>query len=349
MRKKIMLMIGLVLLTLTACSEGENEKEQAPPKIKPPEKVVYYTPLTHEERDDKEQANRKVFAVMIDNHDDARPQSNISKADVLYEYRVEGEYTRYMALFQSNFPESIGPVRSARPYFVQAAKEYNAVYVHWGGSEAGLAEVKNRNLVDLDGIALEGIVFHRNQEVGKMAPHNGYISLPELQDYLTKKEVDINDNNFTFDFYKKDENVEGDDVKEITLNFNEEYVTKFIYDETSGKYKYIRKESPAIDEATGEELSTDNVVVLFQKGAVAGPNGTLNMANIGNGTGLLLQKGHLSPITWQKDNADSVTVLKRLDGTDVKFCSGKTFFSIVDEEKDVVYELPQDQDQDEEP
>lgn len=341
---KKLLLVGLVATTLVACGKTTENKNQAP-EVKEPEKIVYYTPLTHEERDNEEQAKKKIFAVMLDNHDDARPQAQISKADIIYEYRVEGEFTRYMALFQSNFPENVGPVRSARPYFVQTAKEYNAIYAHWGGSVAGLEEVKKRNVVDLDGIALEGIVFHRNKNVGKRAPHNGYISLPELEKYLVEKGVDVNDNTASLNFYDKEANVEGLDVGEITLNFNNRYKTNFIYDEATGKYKYIRQGQPVIDEATGQEFDTDNLVVLFQKGVVAGPKGTLKMANIGTGTGLLLQKGKLAPITWEKANEDARTILKYPDETEVKFYPGRTFFSIVDEEKDAVYQVPESENQ----
>ena len=341
---KQLLLVGLAATTLVACGKKAENKNQAV-EVKEPEKIVYYTPLTHEERDNEEQAKKKIFAVMLDNHDDARPQAQISKADIIYEYRVEGEYTRYMALFQSNFPENVGPVRSARPYFVQTAKEYNAIYAHWGGSVAGLEEVKKRNVVDLDGIALEGIVFHRNKNVGKRAPHNGYISLPELENYLVEKGVDVNDNTASLNFYDKEANIEGLDVGEITLNFNNRYKTKFIFDEATGKYKYIRQDQPVIDEATGQEFDTDNLVVLFQKGVVAGPKGTLKMANIGSGTGLLLQKGKLAPITWEKENEDARTILKYPDETEVKFCPGRTFFSIVDEEKDAVYQVPETESQ----
>lgn len=337
---KKLLLIGLAATSLVACGKTPaNENKE--PEVKEPEKIVYYTPLTHEEREDQEQAKKKIFAVMLDNHDDARPQAQISKADIIYEYRVEGEFTRYMALFQSNFPEGVGPVRSARPYFVQTAKEYNAIYAHWGGSEAGLAEVRSRNVVDLDGIALEGVVFHRNKDVGKRAPHNGYISLPELENYLVDKGVDVNDNTVSLNFYDKDEEIEGTDVGEITLNFNKNYKTNFTYDDASGKYKYIRQGEAVLDEATGEEFTTDNLVVLFQKGVVAGPKGTLKLANIGTGTGLLLQKGKLAPITWEKENEDARTILKDANGNEIKFYPGKTFFSIVDQESDAVYEVPQ--------
>ncbi len=140
-------------------------------------------------------------------------------------------------------------------------------------------------------------------------------------------------------------NIEGLDVKEITLNFNNRYKTNFIYDEATGKYKYIRQGQPVIDEATGQEFDTDNLVVLFQKGVVAGPKGTLKMANIGSGQGLLLQKGKLTPINWEKENEDARTILKYPDETEVKFYPGRTFFSIVDEEKDAVYQVPESETQ----
>ncbi|MDU1177071.1 MAG: DUF3048 C-terminal domain-containing protein, partial [Peptoniphilus harei] len=163
--------------------------------------------------------------------------------------------------------------------------------------------------------------------------------------YLVEKGVDVNDNTASLNFYDKEANIQGLDVGEITLNFNKNYKTNFIYDEATGKYKYIRQGQPGIDEATGQEFSTDNLVVLFQKGVVAGPKGTLKMANIGTGTGLLLQKGKLAPITWEKENEDARTILKYPDETEVKFCPGRTFFSIVDEEKDAVYQVPETEGQ----
>lgn len=337
MKKKfIALMLAMVSFSLIACSNS-NTKETATGEEKKPEKIVYYTPLTHEERDE-DKSKEKIFAVMLDNHDDARPQAAINQADIIYEYRVEGEFTRYMALFQSHLPENVGPVRSARPYFVQTAKEYDAIYTHWGGSEAGLSEVRSRNVVDLDGIALEGIVFHRNKEVGKRAPHNGYVSLPELKNYLVEKNVDVNNNTASLNFYDESENLQGEDVKEITLNFNNRYKTNFIYDEATEKYKYIRQGEPVIDENTKEEFTAKNLVVLFQKGVVAGPKGTLKLASIGAGDGLLLQNGKLIPITWEKENEDAMTIFKDAEGNLIKFHPGNTFISVVDDKNSAVYE-----------
>ena len=78
---KKLLLVGLVATSLVACGKTTENKNQAP-EVKEPEKIVYYTPLTHEERDNEDQSKKKIFPVMLDNHDDARPQAQISKADI---------------------------------------------------------------------------------------------------------------------------------------------------------------------------------------------------------------------------------------------------------------------------
>ncbi len=84
---------------------------------------------------DEEKINRRVVAVMFDNHPKARWQAGLKDAEIVYEFPVEAPYTRYLGLFLINDPESIGPIRSSRPYFVTKVLEYDAVYVRVGGSE----------------------------------------------------------------------------------------------------------------------------------------------------------------------------------------------------------------------
>ena len=82
---------------------------------------------------EEENTHRPVLAT-INNHPLARPQSGISDADIIYEIAAEGNMTRLLALFQSELPEEIGPVRSARDYFVHIAKGLDAFYVAHGYS-----------------------------------------------------------------------------------------------------------------------------------------------------------------------------------------------------------------------
>ena len=93
------------------------------------------------------------FAVMIDNHSDAWPQVGLQKAYMIYEIIVEGGETRLMALFKGANVEQIGPVRSARHYFIDYAMENDAIYAHFGQSPQAESDIKKYNINDINGIA----------------------------------------------------------------------------------------------------------------------------------------------------------------------------------------------------
>ncbi len=76
----------------------------------------------------------RAVAVMINNHPKARPQSGLNKADIVYEILAEGDITRFLAVFQSEKPANIGPIRSARDYYIELAKGFNALYIAHGYS-----------------------------------------------------------------------------------------------------------------------------------------------------------------------------------------------------------------------
>ncbi len=96
---------------------------------------------------------KRPVAVMIDNHYKARPQSGLSEAEIVYEILAEGRITRYMAVFQLNEPEKLGPVRSARSYYIDKALEYDPLYVHVGGSPQAFDDVVRLQMADMDGLA----------------------------------------------------------------------------------------------------------------------------------------------------------------------------------------------------
>ena len=98
-------------------------------------------------------ANTRPIAVVIENHTQARPQSGLSNADIIYETLAEGGITRFLALYQTQDAKEIGPIRSARPYFNTIANQWGAVYAHVGGSEIALSELNagvHKKLTDLN-------------------------------------------------------------------------------------------------------------------------------------------------------------------------------------------------------
>jgi hypothetical protein len=114
-------------------------------------------------------------AIMIDNAYNIRPQVGLAKADIIYESLVEGNITRLMAIFASQTnSDKVGPVRSARNYFMDWAEEYQGIYMHVGGSPQALGVIKNYNFTNIDQIGAGEIYFWRDQKLSM--PHNVFTS-----------------------------------------------------------------------------------------------------------------------------------------------------------------------------
>jgi hypothetical protein len=114
-------------------------------------------------------------AIMIDNAYNIRPQVGLAKADIIYEALVEGNITRLLAIFASQTSlDKVGPVRSARNYFMDWAEEYQGVYLHVGGSPQALGVIKNYNFTNIDQIGAGEIYFWRDQKLSM--PHNVFTS-----------------------------------------------------------------------------------------------------------------------------------------------------------------------------
>ena len=129
-----------------------------------------------------ENATRVPIAVMIDDHPDARPQVGLSSADVVWHAPAEGGIPRYMAVFHSHIQTDIGPVRSARDYFVQWAAELGAVYAHSGGSPKALAMLRRYGggeyVFDANEYRYGGGAFNRVND--RVPPHNVFTDGPRM-------------------------------------------------------------------------------------------------------------------------------------------------------------------------
>ena len=122
------------------------------------------------------EVNAFPVAVVIDNDVLARPQAGLARASLVYEAPVEGGMTRYLAIFPADIDlEVIGPVRSARPYFVVWAEELRALFVHCGGSPEALARLKADTVYDLNEF-YNNAYFWREESDNRSAPHNVLIS-----------------------------------------------------------------------------------------------------------------------------------------------------------------------------
>lgn len=266
----------------------------------------------------KENANRRPIAVMIENHSAARPQSGLNKADIVYEALAEGGITRFMAVFACDDAQAVGPVRSARPYYLDWASEFNAPYAHVGGSATALENIKKYNILDMDQ-SYNSKYFDR--VTWRAAPHNVYTSTDRLYSLVSAKgwpeEVDYK--TYTF----KEEEVESSrpQSQEVSINYNSSYVTRFVYDPAQNDYLRFQGKTAFMDKATNEQIRAKNVVVLEMKTGKEDAS-RLTMTTVGTGKARIYIDGKEQIGTWKKTSRTDLTRFYDSLGQEIKFNRG---------------------------
>lgn len=285
----------------------------------------------------KLEADLVPLAVMIDNHPAARPQAGLEKANLVYEAEVEGGYTRLMAIF-SNKEEinNIGPIRSARPYFLDWAEELKAVYIHCGGSPEALTKIEKDDVVDLNQFYNDSS-FWRSSE--KLAPHNIFTSHDNLLKFLATKN-NIN-SNYTSWLFKDDKKSEGIVIKnpEIKINFNQpETKVSWVYNKDGNDYWRYLGDTAQIT-YDNNKIAAKNIIVQYVPAKVIDSALRLKMDDVGSGQALVCLDGSCQPATWKKNSATGRTIFSYANNIDgeVIFNAGTTWVEVVRPEIKVVY------------
>ena len=199
--------------------------------------------------------NDRPIAVMIDNHSDAWPQAGLQDAYMVYEIIVEGGETRLMALFKGADVDKIGPVRSARHYFIDYAMENDAIYTHFGQSPQAASDIKKYNINDINGIAEDGTTFWRVKD--KAAPHNAVTSTKKLLESAQSKKYKTTSTKESVLKYTTDEvNLEnGQGAVSVTIPHSNLQTVKYVYNEESKVYeRYARKKEQKENLYTKDEF-----------------------------------------------------------------------------------------------
>ena len=180
------LMAGLICVMtvslLCGCSkDAPEEKKEASDEvvlvIETPEEEpeLYVNPITGEQSETEIEG--RPLVVSYDNVGSAIPQSWTSLADIVYEFPVEGNQTRLQAVFYSEFPEFLGPIRSTRPYFVDLTREYKGIFLAHGWSDAAKQYLRSGVVPYINAMDSDR-KFYRVSD--KSAPHNSYIKWSEV-------------------------------------------------------------------------------------------------------------------------------------------------------------------------
>ena len=281
---------------------------------------------------------RRPLAVMIENHEEARPQSGLSRADVVYEIVAEGGITRFMGIFYCGAAAkslSLAPVRSARTYFLPWVLEYDALYNHVGGAgrcedptvderAKALCQIDTYKIKDMDQFGISFPTCYRNydrldREVA--TEHTMVCATDKLYALAaTRKWTNVDakgvswDKNFvSWKFKDEAKDADRGDAPAISFvswkGYEKSYGVRWDYDKATNTYKRFNGGVAHMDLETKEQLSAKAIAIMFAK--ETGPvdeHAHLLYANTGSGEGIFFQDGKNTKIIWKKATRNDRTL-----------------------------------------
>lgn len=286
-------------------------------------------------------AQEPVVGVMIENlYPNARPQSGLGSAGIVYEALAEGGITRFLAIFQEPFPSTIGPVRSLRPYYLDWGLEHDIPVAHAGGSQPALAEVGPLHLKDINALKYDGSYFYRTSD--RVAPHNLYTNA-QLLAQLDSKLGFATPPDFTPLPRKADQPPAGSPAHPtISITFSSYYYNvQYKFNAAADDYERFMGGTPHIDRLNNQQIQVKNIVVEFMPTTY----GTQNDGDpetdyhlIGSGKALVFEDGGVETATWSKASDPAPTSLvDATTGKPVQFNRGNTWFEVVPIGNSVTY------------
>ena len=281
-----------------------------------------------------------VTGIMVENEIDARPQSGLDQANVVFEALAEGGITRFLALYQDTQPSYIGPIRSARPYYVSWCMGFDCDYAHVGGSPDALTDISNWGVKDLNefynGGAYERIT---NRE----APHNVYSSIASLNTLEDSKGFTTSD--FQGFPRKAASPLKVPTVTAINLDIGtSEYNASYAYDATTNDY--VRSEAGQLmtnvaANGTPVQIAPKVVIAIvvpFSLGALDASDAYYsNYAVIGSGAAYVFQDGGVTVGTWQKTSNSAQITFSDAQGQAIKLDPGQTWITALTDSTQLTY------------
>jgi len=329
LKKWIVVAMAATIIT-SGCNQEKNVVEDQPKKqvediVKDEQELAFQYPLTGLKTE--EEPSARAVAVVVNNHPKARPQSGLHKADLVYEVLAEGNVTRFLAIFESEQPENIGPVRSARDYYLDLAKGYDSFFVAHGFSPEAKRMLNSDYIDNINGIYHDGTLFKRADF--RQAPHNSYIPFENIKKgaenggySLTKKPEGLK-------FFEKEQldQISGEETNKAQISYGtSNFDVEYEYDAQASKYHRYSNGDDTIDFESKEAVLLDNILIVEMQHQVIDNDGRKEINLTSGGSGYLLQKGIRTQVTWE--NVDG-RILPFINGEEAKFVPGKTWINIV--------------------
>ena len=328
------LVLGLALSTAAACGvqpppDGTTGAPSTSATPVPPPPVLW--PLTGVPSESDTEVQRPALAVKIENSVEARPQTGLNAADLVWEEVVEGGITRYVAVYHSQMPEEVGPVRSVRPMDAAIAAPLKGLFAFSGGQPDFVSAIGAAGLQVISHDA-GAPGFHRVST--RYAPHNVYadprvfIGLADTEHLAAPPEQ--------FDIASAGEQptavAAGTPASAVRVTMSNSSSPRWTWSDSAGAWLRAEGSTPAV-EADDSRLHASNVVVLrveVQNTGYVDPTGNPvpETVMVGEGDALVATGGHTLAVRWTKASEDAPVILSSDSGGPVRLAPGSTWIEL---------------------
>jgi hypothetical protein len=331
----LVIVIVIVVVSISGCALVKilNYKVSEPNFNKPQElsaEVIIRRKLDGAEVKTEAEANLYPVAIMVENAADSWPATGLDKANLVFEAITEGSIPRFVAFYASDDEiKKIGPVRSARPYYLDWAEPLEPLYMHVGGAPEALKKIRSGkfDLIDLDQFFWDEFYW---RDKWRYAPHNVYTSSELIKEALAEKELTTPPDYPTWK-YKKDVELEKrpELVNDIKVNFATQYY-KVRWQYNREENNYIRYQNGDIHKMSdGEWIIAKNVIVQVNDMKVIDEIGRKNITTLGEGKAWVYRDGDKIEATWKKATINDGLKYYDQDGKEIEFNGGTTWVEVI--------------------
>lgn len=332
--------IALVLLVASGCgliwwmNQTDFLGDSSSLGISKKQEKKYYSPLNGIAVADEAATQRVVTAVMIENSPDARPQSGLAEADLVFEAVAEGGITRFIALYQNSQPSLIGPVRSLRPYYVDWAAGFDPSVAHVGGSPDALNMIRSGNYgVDIDQFFNSGSYWRSDD---RSAPHNVYTNFEKINALNVSKEKTTS--SFSFSPRVDEKKSDTPNATHIDINVSSgQFGTSYDYVAETNSYNRKQGTEPHVDREKGQ-ISPKVVIALKTNMSIDADGSHMNITTSGSGQAYVFQNGIVTEGTWSKSGPKDQLFIKNSEGKDIQLVRGQTWITALANERSVTWQ-----------
>lgn len=283
------------------------------------------------------------LGVMIDNEFNAWPfQRGLSHAKIVYEAPAEGGVTRFLAIFApGGIPEKVGPIRSARSYFLDWMHEYKGVYAHVGGHFDALDRLRHETIFNADQFFNEAY-FHRENVGRTQLEHTMFSSREEFYKLLAEKKwtwtppPHLTETRLPF----PTELEQLPSATKITVDMGTRtYDVQYQYDSARGLYLRTRAGEPHIDSENGQQLAPAIIAVQKVKTWSNGDEKfSISMQTIGEGDATVFLGGHVIKGRWRKTALEKPTRFFDSKGHEFIFAASPLWIEVMPASNVLSYE-----------